>query len=86
MSTIMAADSAAGSFALCSTFLAAFVAALSTLTMGYGQGYPSTALRDLAELCGPRAFTIGSRESDLFAVSRMQWNTVLYGWIYIAIN
>ena len=72
-------EDSAGSCTLWSIILAAFIAALSGLTTGYGLGYPSTALRDLAEFADDRrAFPSGSRESELFAVSRIVQD---YIWI-----
>ena len=54
------------------SLFAVFVAAIGSSSMGYALGYalgyPSSALLDLAELPGDRAFTRGGTASQLFGV------------------
>ena len=57
------------------SLFAVFVAAIGSSSIGYALGYPSSALLDLAELPGDRAFTRGSTASQLFGVSKVSLHT-----------
>ena len=50
------------------SLFAVFVAAIGSSSMGFALGYPSSALLDLAELPGDRAFTRGGTAGQLFGV------------------
>ena len=52
------------------------MAAIGSSSIGYALGYPSSALLDLAELPGDRAFTRGSTASQLFGVSKVSLHII----------